>query len=383
MIYSPSGGSFSGYSPQYGYGGSYFDDFSWDKVSSGVGKVNKAAGDALKTATDVFDLVGTAKQTVDAFSSKPKSSVGLPVSLRETSGKAAGQYALDYYNTAFPGTNPWERLGSGNPGTGSLQARLGAQMQREGFGVQKDINQATLNNNLRIARIEKEKAENVAQIHKSGTVYSSDQSYKGQTEAAETHAAAQEYSADKHFDVGVYQAQSQLQGTIFSAKSHLEGTNIIADATRDAALNAPEAGRSFWSTLKGVHDWSEGKSLGDIGQYLIDNPATSALLATYGLSAGGIISKGAASVMGKGKKAKKWASETYKKVKDNPKLSWIIKKAGEVKSSMKNKIDYLHKRFGTKKSPKSTPGKSSSNFNYRYPRGSDITLEKNLGSPVK
>jgi len=44
-------------------------------------------------------------------------------------GAQLGQSALDYYNTAFPGTTPWERLGTSNPAGGVASSSMETQTQ--------------------------------------------------------------------------------------------------------------------------------------------------------------------------------------------------------------------------------------------------------------
>ena len=48
------------------------------------------------------------------------------------SGSKLGQHAKDYYDSAFPGTNPWERLGAGNPsGASSVAHQQQKQKNKE------------------------------------------------------------------------------------------------------------------------------------------------------------------------------------------------------------------------------------------------------------
>lgn len=55
-----------------------------------------------------------------------------------TSGVDAGTFAREYYDTAFPGTNPWERLGTSQPGGQIAVAEKQAKQQAQNVKSQTD-----------------------------------------------------------------------------------------------------------------------------------------------------------------------------------------------------------------------------------------------------
>lgn len=71
------------------------------------------------------------------------------------SGEEAGQTQLEFMNKAFPGTTPWERLGSGqgygNVSNAEISARNQRNMQSREIKNQQYINQKTLDNQKEIA----------------------------------------------------------------------------------------------------------------------------------------------------------------------------------------------------------------------------------------
>jgi len=53
-----------------------------------------------------------------------------------TGGRKGGEQAAEYYDAAFPGTNPWERLGAGNPIGQMASAQLASKTQTQNVAKQ-------------------------------------------------------------------------------------------------------------------------------------------------------------------------------------------------------------------------------------------------------
>jgi len=64
---------------------------------------------------------------------------------KKQSGQEAGAWAKDYYNSAFPGTTPWEQLGAGNPG-GQIESADMANKSALRLENKKMANEMTLKN---------------------------------------------------------------------------------------------------------------------------------------------------------------------------------------------------------------------------------------------
>lgn len=63
---------------------------------------------------------------MDKMFNNSKKIPGIPM----PSGTEQGNTALDYFNTAFPGTNAWERLGTSSPTGGVMQGSMAGESQR-------------------------------------------------------------------------------------------------------------------------------------------------------------------------------------------------------------------------------------------------------------
>ncbi len=59
-------------------------------------------------------------------------------------GRGAGQEASKYYDEAFPGTNPWERLGAGNPMGGMISSAIQARTAERNVGHQMATSKANV-----------------------------------------------------------------------------------------------------------------------------------------------------------------------------------------------------------------------------------------------
>ncbi len=73
-------------------------------------------------------------------------------------GQSSGREAREYYDEAFPGTNPWERLGAGNPMSSVVSAGIQAKTAQR--NVQTQTSTA-----VKVAKIQAGGAATVAQIH--------------------------------------------------------------------------------------------------------------------------------------------------------------------------------------------------------------------------
>lgn len=102
------------------------------------------------------------------------------------SGVTAGVEARGYYDEAFPGTNPWERLGAGNPMGAVMSAGIQADTQRKNvekqIASQKYIVDRQVQGQQNVAVINAAGAANVAGIHAGPA--------GRQATAAETQAAS-------------------------------------------------------------------------------------------------------------------------------------------------------------------------------------------------
>lgn len=91
---------------------------------------------------------------------------GIP---KAKTGQQLGQDQLDFMNRAFPGTNPWERLGSQSSGSAGVESAKFAQnaadkRQDKELGTATMLKKLEMKNQLNIAGVHKQSAENVATI---------------------------------------------------------------------------------------------------------------------------------------------------------------------------------------------------------------------------
>ena len=96
-------------------------------IGAGVGFM---AGGGLAGASVGYNLGGQVGSALG-----PSSSGGI-TGVVPGSGRASGTEARDYYDEAFPGTNPWERLGAGNPMGQMAAAGLSAETARRNVDKQ-------------------------------------------------------------------------------------------------------------------------------------------------------------------------------------------------------------------------------------------------------
>jgi len=110
------------------------------KIRSGISKL---AG----VSSDVGGIAGTGQNLFQMFRGS-----------NEKSGSEMGDFARDYYGSAFPGTTPWEQLGSSNPGGSIESARIGADNALKVKG-------AELSTQMRIAKMNNDTQKEVAKIN--------------------------------------------------------------------------------------------------------------------------------------------------------------------------------------------------------------------------
>lgn len=144
---------------------------------SGLSKVFKSVSSVAKPFGTMLGSVAGGLQgagQISSFFGGPSSLGGI------TGGAERGGEARDYYDQAFPGTNPWERLGAGNPMGQLGAAEIGAKAQKHNVSVQARTQE-------NVAKIQAAGAANVANIHNVPALR--------QAGAAESQAATAGYQA--------------------------------------------------------------------------------------------------------------------------------------------------------------------------------------------
>lgn len=81
----------------------------------------------------------------------PPSGSPFGIPLPPKTGAELGTDAAAYYSTAFPGTNPWERLGAGNPAGAVETSQIAAKQQQRGIEAQLFMQQRELNTRKDVA----------------------------------------------------------------------------------------------------------------------------------------------------------------------------------------------------------------------------------------
>lgn len=86
-----------------------------------------------------------------------------------TGGRRSGQEASEYYDAAFPGTNPWERLGAGNPMGQMVAANVASKTQMRNVDRQTSTQQLAVAKQTKtqqtVANTQANAAVKVASIH--------------------------------------------------------------------------------------------------------------------------------------------------------------------------------------------------------------------------
>lgn len=109
------------------------------------------------------------------FGGGPSSAGGI------TGGRQAGQQASEYYDAAFPGTNPWERLGAGNPMGQMVSAGVAAKAATRNVDKQTTTLAANTvrqtQTQQKVAAVQAGSAVQVAKIHGAASALSTAQNY--------------------------------------------------------------------------------------------------------------------------------------------------------------------------------------------------------------
>lgn len=179
------------------------------------------------------------------------------------SGKELGKRSLDYFNAAFPGTNPWERLGSPSPASGMVAADAAQRNQNRqastAFRIKKDELKTSERNvdkqtetqdrvserDLAGKIIQAEAQENSARIAASGAQGAANLSGGWSFRGAQESAGAVKYGADTAAGATTFAAQTAAGATVQSAEISQTATmfaaRVGAQATLDAADTAADA----------------------------------------------------------------------------------------------------------------------------------------------
>lgn len=81
-------------------------------------------------------IAGGVAGAASSYFGGPSSAGGINATNIQGSGQRTGVEAREYYDEAFPGTNPWERLGAGNPMGNIVSAGVAARTQERNVNVQ-------------------------------------------------------------------------------------------------------------------------------------------------------------------------------------------------------------------------------------------------------
>lgn len=118
---------------------------------SGIGKIFSGVTKGISSFIDPIAKIGSSLGNVTTGISS-----GLDLFNQFTGGNAPptgaqlGQSARDYYGAAFPGTNPWEQLGAGNPIGATTAAATQDKIARRQTGTARDISSKQIDAQLRM-----------------------------------------------------------------------------------------------------------------------------------------------------------------------------------------------------------------------------------------
>lgn len=113
--------------------------------------------EASRQIEKLFEAPPTAPQTTSEPTSpgpEPASPFGIP--LPGKTGSELGQDASDFFDKAFPGTNPWERLGTGNPAGSVESSQISAKQQQRALQGQEIMQRRELGTRMQIAQMNAE-----------------------------------------------------------------------------------------------------------------------------------------------------------------------------------------------------------------------------------
>lgn len=190
---------------------------------------------------------GIASSLVGRFSDRIGDSVfGIP----GPSGRESGEFARDYFNAAFPGTNPWERLGTSTPASSMVAAdaqqrnvarqitsnniinRAQMRTQRDIVDKQTGIQDEVSRRDLAGKIITAEATENAARIAAGGQQSVAGIGADVKLQAAEIAAGATEYAADTGADATKYAARHQYSAAQVGAGAAEYAADVAAAASR-------------------------------------------------------------------------------------------------------------------------------------------------------
>ena len=123
-------------------------------ISGAIKSVGKIVG-------GVSGALGSAGQ-ISGFFGGPTSIGGITGG---QTGRELGQSAAGYYDAAFPGTNPWERLGAGNPMSSVVQAKAQRENVKSQLATSTSNVKEQTSSAVKVAKIQAAGAANVATIH--------------------------------------------------------------------------------------------------------------------------------------------------------------------------------------------------------------------------
>jgi hypothetical protein len=221
-------------------------------ISSGLGSIGKIGRMVLDPLQGLVGLKqggqalglwggGKTKSTADSY------------------GPESGTQFRSHLDAAFPELNPWEKAGAQQGGAGIIQSALNQETQKEGFGLQKEINAANLANNIHVAEIEKEKSENVAKIQAGATI-----------EGSEIGADATKYSANIKAWMDKYGYDMQRENVLIQSDTAKITAETMAKAQIKAALGKQDAWRSFFATLGSAFEWIKQKGEKALNDWISD-----------------------------------------------------------------------------------------------------------------
>ena len=160
------------------------------------------------------------------------------------SGGSLGQGAKDYYDAAFPGTNPWERLGAGNP---QGQVEVAHQQQKQ---KNKELHTAS------------QTQTNVAKIHAQAQVKAAEISANpGERQASVAEAKAPIEIQRLGAEIGKTLAET-LKIPVESEHLQQQITNLVAELPKIIAdTKAANSNANYHDVLADILPWVKGAGI--------------------------------------------------------------------------------------------------------------------------
>lgn len=148
--------------------GSFFKRAVSGAISGGVSGFMMGGGPASA-------LAGAALGGASGALAGGPSATGGITGLGQGQGASSGREARSYYDEAFPGTNPWERLGAGNPMGSVMAAGISAAGQKRNVDTQVGSARKLMNTQTKsaqkVAGIQARAATGVAATHAAASRY--------------------------------------------------------------------------------------------------------------------------------------------------------------------------------------------------------------------